>query len=673
MKHRLSCMRRIDTLILYGIYVTCAVLPLSIFKTLEDPFLDPKNFILQLIVPVLLAFSIFKIIVFHKNRLNYLRKRFDLFIPLSILLIISVFSLFQARNPYIGLESIFRYGVYIGGYFLVLNLGNSHIKNRSVVVLVNVVIFSALASILAGYLIKFYFIDDLGLSFTKHIYERISTFGNPNFVSHYFVLVIPLGLSMVFYSKNRYLKIVYSLIFIYFICFFIMLRTFGGWISLFFSALLVFGYLLYLKREQIKSRFTLKKGSRNLIYTLIFSVLIVVMIFTPTTEIFKEMDWPFFNFNLYTNNLMRSVRGELKETFEIKEGSSAAFRINLWKSSLKMASDKPLSGYGIGNFQFDYLHYQPWRNLKASQYNLFIPTKRVHNEFIQSWIELGVIGLLIFLFILYRIIKSCLSALGNQINKELKIVQIGLSVSILGIVIYSLFSFPLQMPTSGFHFWLFLGFTEALNKRDTHNLSEKEKSQNLNSVKLIFILLILFIGVLFFSIITINQAYASFYYRKGLESLKEEKYTTAIEEFNQSLKKRNFNYATHYYKGEALLALDNVSEALNSFNHSIKYCNYHLSHFKLAKIYIARNDYNKSVEELENCLLSYPYFEEAYNLLGFIYLEMNSLFKADQCFKQAQWITRRSENAHLGLALINLRRNKLLEAKNEFFSVLEIN
>ncbi|EKD63761.1 MAG: hypothetical protein ACD_51C00205G0005 [uncultured bacterium] len=108
-------------------------------------------------------------------------------------------------------------------------------------------------------------------------------------------------------------------------------------------------------------------------------------------------------------------------------------RISTWKSSFEIIADNPIAGYGLESFPYvferyvreDFFDYEDYKNL----------ADRPHNEFIESWIHLGLLGALMYLgFVFFCFKKYWLSE-----NKEV----VFASLAVLSLIASNIFSFSL--------------------------------------------------------------------------------------------------------------------------------------------------------------------------------------------------------------------------------------
>ena len=81
---------------------------------------------------------------------------------------------------------------------------------------------------------------------------------------------------------------------------------------------------------------------------------------------------------------------------------TGGFRLDLWQSSLEMVRDHPLLGIGLDNFA--YLYQQVYlREGAVAEPNLSHP----HNWLLHVWLELGLLGLVAFVWLLMRVLAAC--------------------------------------------------------------------------------------------------------------------------------------------------------------------------------------------------------------------------------------------------------------------------
>jgi tetratricopeptide (TPR) repeat protein len=132
--------------------------------------------------------------------------------------------------------------------------------------------------------------------------------------------------------------------------------------------------------------------------------------------------------------------------FKYKEGSSLG-RMLVWKISLMHIKEWFVTGVGFGGFEYNYNKWQAEyfinnpddiTNARLADYIQF-----AYNEFLQNFIECGIIGFLLFVFIIGLIFRNIIIKVKNS-NKIIALFTIPFSVSFFAITIMFLTSYPLQ-------------------------------------------------------------------------------------------------------------------------------------------------------------------------------------------------------------------------------------
>lgn len=89
--------------------------------------------------------------------------------------------------------------------------------------------------------------------------------------------------------------------------------------------------------------------------------------------------------------------------------ASLNLRLTIWRLSLQLVSDHPLTGIGLGAFQETFADYFP--NLPLAGGLLTLP--HAHNIFVQLALDLGIPGLLAYLGLMATLIRPLLLRLQH--------------------------------------------------------------------------------------------------------------------------------------------------------------------------------------------------------------------------------------------------------------------
>jgi hypothetical protein len=127
------------------------------------------------------------------------------------------------------------------------------------------------------------------------------------------------------------------------------------------------------------------------------------------------------------------------------------FRISITETSLRMTRANPIFGAGIGRFYAEYPQYS------SPALRAIYQHENAHNNFLQVLAELGAIGLVTLLTLLYAAAIPPWRA-GRTASSPLRL---GMAAGLVAFAITMLCGHPLLIPEVAFTFWLVLGAWSA--------------------------------------------------------------------------------------------------------------------------------------------------------------------------------------------------------------------
>lgn len=233
---------------------------------------------------------------------------------------------------------------------------------------------------------------------------------NKNFLSGILFLCLPFNLLLFFKTKNRFIlsllffNVVASLFLI------IVLQTRAVWVGILvaFISLVLFKFIFF-KTHVLENK-------RTVLYAVISVLIAIVVSF------------------LFYKSTIANITDRLRFS-NIINGESSVERLEAWKSSVNMFKEKPLTGVGEGNWQFIFPKYGI-KNIPSVQ-SRFTVIQSPHNDFLWVLAETGMIGFILYLFILgYPVVYG----LSKSIKKS---PEVFVFISFLvGYYFYSFFDFP---------------------------------------------------------------------------------------------------------------------------------------------------------------------------------------------------------------------------------------
>ena len=271
------------------------------------------------------------------------------------------------------------------------------------------------------------------------------TFFNRNIANQFIVFSFPAGLALFLYSQllqgsKKQFEWLYGL----------TLSVVGAYV--FYSgtraaalSLLIqfFGFLLWLlwdwKQSKIKHRPSmLQVGQRKKV---VFAAMLLWLLLIHIGPSGIKID----AIHAYIYSVELSDNTEYGEVKAINNFTRDSGRTPLWLNTLVMAKEHAILGVGLGNWPVVYpLYHQAW--LDDSKFSMVSSPTNTHNDFLQYMVELGVIGMGLLLWLLWRYVHICVNVITQDNPSTSGFIALAALLSLLGLVVDANFSFPLQMP-----------------------------------------------------------------------------------------------------------------------------------------------------------------------------------------------------------------------------------
>jgi putative inorganic carbon (HCO3(-)) transporter len=136
-------------------------------------------------------------------------------------------------------------------------------------------------------------------------------------------------------------------------------------------------------------------------------------------------------------------------------------RIAIYRHSLNMIKDHPLIGVGANTYMKNYKKYK-----ESPEYRGVITSDYIyaHNNFLHMAAEIGLIGLGIFVWLLYKLFMECANIYRRLGDDFLKVVSLSLSASLIAFLVNGLTESSLYYSRVAILFWYIAGFSLSLNR-----------------------------------------------------------------------------------------------------------------------------------------------------------------------------------------------------------------
>ncbi len=234
----------------------------------------------------------------------------------------------------------------------------------------------------------------------------------------YLAMVLPLALGSIFYSKKWKSRLGYIVSFIILLLALLYSYSRGCWIAVLFAS--VFFGLLNLKLK--KSIAVVSAG---------LTVIVLLVLLFPGSSVSKRV----------------------KTVFNVKYDGSTMERLASWKRSMVMIKEKPVLGFGWSRIGVENRKY-----VKDNEK----PFNHAHNMYLNFFVETGLAGLGVLLWLFVIIIVSGFYILKRVDDRFLRITCCGILSSIVAFMVIGVVDYPFNIPVITELFYFLTGALFAI-------------------------------------------------------------------------------------------------------------------------------------------------------------------------------------------------------------------
>lgn len=358
-------------------------------------------------------------------------------------------------------------------------------------------------------------------------YGRIfSTLGHADELAAFLAFPIGFILSKLLSDKTNKIKNI-ILLTLYSLCL-IMTLTRAGWVA--FGAQILCWLLLIRNQNNLTGMKKIK-----IVTTIVIIVLFGILVVTRVSS---------------SNN---AVINRLTSISNVQD-PSIWVRVHLWEAAIKIILKHPWLGVGPGNFSYAYLKLRD----KAPESLLLrqaFPGSS-HNEFLDTGVSYGILGLIIYLILWYIFFKNINQCFKNKLDYTLTA-----SLFLAGIGIFVNLFFIFHSITTLLLTWWLWGAASFLA-----NTTNRSPSSNF-SINIRWPIKLIILGVLSYVIIMsiIYPSLSSYYYKEGNLSLNKREYKNAWQAYSKAIQYDPLNEELFQVRGSIYEKIALSSKAKNWF------------------------------------------------------------------------------------------------------------
>ncbi len=546
---------------------------------------------LKLFAVILFAIFFVKI----TNSEKYSLQKTKLGLPLFLFTSVLALSLFISETKTVSLQDFIIFFSYILIFFLITNNIDRKADFNSFIHL-----FFIISSVVSIYtIIQYYGIDP----YLNDLHSLTSTIGQKNWISNYLAMIFPVVFSYFLLEQTQRNRILYFSLLSILYATLMICQSRGIWISISLTVILAIYIIIKFKFYEIFKR------NKKWLFLLLITFLVITIIYSTDNPL---------------NKSAITVPQRAMSTFD-EQDPSINTRLLIWKTTLEMIKDRSIFGSGIGTFKMNYLNYQA-ELLKNNPYYIRYSVKagEAHNEYLQMWAEIGIIGLGIFIGIILMFYSLIIDYLKKNDNDKEKIIAFGLVLGITCFLIHCLFCFPLHVPALGITFFTLLGltviYTRKINlpKTDSDNKPKEIKLKN-KGIKIALNILVLIFMIWAINLLAVKPYIAEIQYFNGMRHNVDGNYREALPYFEQAVSLYPYNGRILHALGTTYYNLGILNKAEEVLQRTTRYLIDANTFYNLGLVYSQAGLFSKAEEEFKYAVYLIPKFTKAYYDLGYLY------------------------------------------------------
>lgn len=396
----------------WGLYLILAILPAYVWRT-QIGFM-PTTF-LELAIYVVFSTWFLKAIGQRSlcrkiKRLWQLSKQFRL--PIIIFFLAAILATLFSPDQRLSL------GVLKGWFFdplLVFILFLDCFRGRRFLKKAAICLF--LAAAWASWFGLFEYIRGVGLDSDGRLN---SVYIPANYVGMFITPILVLAFSLVRNAKGKIMRPVFFVFGFGILLALYLSKSYGAWLG-FFASLVFLWFQVKLPRRRLK-------------YLLIFALFVICL------------------------SLLQVRSEKFGRLFAFGYRTSSATRLEIWQTAVLMIREHPVFGVGLGNFEAAYREDVPRIVFPPLEWLVVKP----HNLYLNLWIEMGILGLLAFLALVFLFFRRGLKYRADPV------VKYALAAMIV-LLAHGLVDTPYFKNDLSVLFWVLIGFVLVCQNKNEHS------------------------------------------------------------------------------------------------------------------------------------------------------------------------------------------------------------
>ena len=607
--------KHFDTAFLWAVMVFIFVAPFVFIRGISDFANLTQMVFIQTGVAFFTLLWLAKPLISHKA--SIVRSRF--YLPIIALLIWTTISFAHAHNRY---EATLPWMHVIASSVMFFLIINSFLDEQYRSKLLAAIFFSGFFVALLGVIQHLF-----QITWIPQASPPSATFANKNMAVHFVVMTLPLSLGFILSTRVMIWAWLFSLASAVMVVFLIYTQTRAGWVAL--TIQIAFFAVFMAVRHIRKRSLSCWNRSKSLAA---FAALVIAFVMINIGP--EGLSWRLGSIAERASSITSQKAAPAED--QVKDGTalgSAKFRLVIWRHTIAMIKDHFWIGVGIGNHK---VHYPPYHHRVTPNISYMAHSQltHVHNDYLQFFSEMGIIGIILFGWLLFHTLKTIIHLHANPTSESALFRLIGTEIAILGLLVNAFFSFPFQRALPPFIFMILLGLVGACyaDTGDSH--------YHLKSKRFLLIAAVV-VCIVFVWLIGYHHS-----------NLKADRYVYLAERLEKSKRWKEViatGQKAVEYNPDRIKVLSNVGLA-----------------------YIQTDEYQQAVKVLKKVVEAYPYFLNSLVNIGVAYYKSGNNDQAMEAYQRILLIKPDYAKVHYNIGLVAMRQKEYQKAASAFEKAVKL-
>ncbi|RPI26554.1 MAG: hypothetical protein EHM61_11440 [Acidobacteria bacterium] len=482
-----------------------------------------------------------------------------------------------------------------------------------------------------------------------------STFGNKNLAAEYLTFVFPLAVISILKSTSQRLLVLNSLGVAFLVNYVWLNRAKAAWMGLALEVCVLAAVLLIDRLRSGRMPFeAFWKKTAVALSVVIFIFVLIQLTATPREG--QETAYETVSRTLrsvFEDPNARVAADQSPDLLAPEQQDSLSVRTAVWRNAFEMVKDRPVFGFGFGNFKVfypQYSHAAVWDSKMSSSEHW----ERPHNEYLQILVETGVIGLMLFGGVVFVFLRISWSALRPGFRSETAQLSIACIAGLIGTAVNMSFSFPLRTAVAPLMIAVFLGVVAR------HHASGKPPATELTlPLRARALALIIFAVLLLTGRFGLHSLVADAHMARVVRAQAQRQWPLVISEGQKTLEYFPDWQEPHQTMCRAYLEMNDPAAAIREAEQVLRVRPYYVNAlYNRGTAHLLLGENETALTYLKQAITLIPAYSQAHHALVRMYLQQKKFREAEQEARLAVKYEPENPQHHYGLALaaVGLRR-----------------